>query len=260
MKPSDKFIYNKNDKLDIKDDKGKSVSPKRGPPKKEAGVFDGVSFVRKLASAITSRTPVPVAKVAAAPATLFAVAGREVDVIDRLVSQRVQVDWITSDYDRSERMKRMTPEEFALAEQEATKAFEEVNAQIKKMVTTVFRRALAFCKEGVKELTALNYKIHLGKFESTVGTSKYDWADYTFRQEIQVKDLLNGSQKVYTLVWSARSKLDIYERRQEGNEFSSEGWGRNFDFAKILIFATRPYDAHRIKWDEFVESRKKTGN
>ena len=114
--------------------------------------------------------------------TLKDVAGRAPSIINRLVRDRTQVDWVTPPNPHSNPSYKMMqdrykddPELFDLQFKRDQEKFKEVNEDIHDQVKPMVSRALKFMKQAIPVLKELGYTLTVGK-PSYKKDSK--WAEY----------------------------------------------------------------------------------
>jgi hypothetical protein len=191
-------------------------------------------------------------KTAAAP-VFRSVETRDCKLIDRLVSQRGAVDWVTDV--RDEKYQRLSEEE-GFRERifpRARESFHEINDFINEAAARLTKRLIAFERGSLPEFEELGYRVKLGKLTPVFGSGGRDWADYDFRQEVSIADKVLGGTDTLRLTWGFRD----YVRMSDGGRwtsFDSNRSGGRLTFTEMAL--TVSVRLHGGDWPGFVAQRK----
>jgi hypothetical protein len=215
---------------------------------KEVGLFlnDRLKDARKKAE-----RKLAVDKSAATTPTLKSVATRDCKLISRMVSERMQVDWVTSP--RSEEYQRYEKEEgfheFKLPR--AKKELAEINDIIEEATTRLVRRLIGFERGSMQEFDELGYDVKLGKVTPVFGAR--DWADYDFRQKVTITDKVMGGTQTLDLTWGFRDFVRMSDRGG-WTSFDSDGSDGQLTFIRMALYVKDRM--HKQDWPRFLEWRK----
>jgi hypothetical protein len=190
-------------------------------------------------------------KTAATYPALRSVASKDCKLIERLVSQRMEVDWITDP--RDERYKEESKKEGFLEYvlPRVKEQFDEVNDLIREATNRVLRRLIAFEKAGLPEFEELGYDVKVGKILPLFAAT--DWADYSFKQDVSISDKVFGGATTLDLTWGFRGYVSMSEKGQWTN-YSSDSSDGHLTFAMMMLIIKDRQ--HKVEWPKFTVWRK----
>jgi len=192
-------------------------------------------------------------KTAATYPILASVDTKDCQLIDRLVSQRTTVDWVTDPRDEIYQREVQKEGFFESYLPRVKKEFDETNDLIDEAVHRVLRRLIAFEKGGIPEFEELGYEVKIGKLIPIFVAP--NWADYNFNQEVSILDKVFGRRSSLDLTWSFRSYVQMSEKKG-WTQLSSDTSAARLTFAAmIFINNERLYNSQK-DWTSFVVWRK----
>lgn len=190
---------------------------------------------------------------------LKSMAGRAPSIIDRLVSDRMKVDWVTTPRDEKyQEYLRKDGDEVFYKETLPywQKKLEELNKDILAEVKTLIKNSRAWIRSSVKFLKDHGFDVKIGK-----PTMKWDdpknWVDYTWYFPVTVKDTTAVARGVSTdlnLLFEARERVTVRDRNSDWTDFNS-ATDPNATFAELAVTSRerlRPGD-----WKTWSDWRKK---
>jgi len=192
-------------------------------------------------------------KTAATYPTLHSMASGDCKLIARLVSERMEVDWVTDPRDETY-IKHSKEEGFFESYLPRVKEeFKEVNDLIREATTRLLKRLIAFEKAGLSEFEELGYSVTIQKPIQLTAAS--DWADYDFKQNISVADKVFKGTTSFRLTWGFRDFVSMSVGNDNWTTFDSDSRPKVTFAAMILIVKDRLYNEQR-DWEKFVAWRK----
>jgi len=191
-------------------------------------------------------------KDAAAP-QFKSVETKDCKLIDRMVSQRTKVDWVTDS--RDEEYQRRSEEEgfheHILPQYQ--RELEEINDIINEAAKRLVRRLVGFERASLPEFEDLGFNVKLGKPTPVYGSGRSDWADYDFRQEVSITDKVYGGTDTLKLTWSFRDFVRMSDGGRWTHFDSNKSGGRATFPEMALTVSNRLHD-----WDRFVARREES--
>jgi len=191
-------------------------------------------------------------KTAATYPTLRLVASKDCKLIDRLVSQRTDVDWITDPRDSKYKEESQKEGFLEYMLPRVKENFDEVNDLIREAANRVIRRLVAFEKGGLPEFEELGYGVTVGKIHSLFNAP--DWADYTFKQEVAISDKVFGGTTNLDLTWGFRGYINMSDKTQWTTYSSDSPNDGHLTFAMMMLIIKD--HQHKNGWPSFVAWRK----